>query len=313
MTTAPKPKPWLIAAWPGMGNVAAISAGYLIQKLEMQPIAELPPRRHFDVPQVIVKSGVIMPPRLPRSVFYQWKNPGAGRDLVVFLGEAQPVSGAYTFAHELLDKAGEFGVERIVTFASMASQLHPSEDPKVFGAATGESTLAELRRIEIQLLEDGQIGGLNGVLLGAGSERSIPGLCLLGEIPFFAAGVPNPKAARAVLSVFSVLAGLEVNLDELAQHAEAVDRALLELLERMKQEQAEGADGPPLPEEPAPEEESDNAARALDLATRTRIEELFEEARRDRGKAVRLKEELDRHGVFDRYENRFLDLFKRAE
>lgn len=311
----PKPKPWLIAAWPGMGNVAAISAGYLIQKLDMKPVAELPPRRHFDVPQVIVKSGVIMPPRLPRSVFYEWKNAKEGRDLAVFLGEAQPVSGAYTFAHELLDKAAELGVERIVTFASMASQLHPSQDPKVFGAATGEKTLADLRRMEVQLLDDGQIGGLNGVLLGAGSERGVPGLCLLGEIPFFAAGVPNPKAARAVLSVFSVLAGLEVDLDELAQHAETVDRALIELLERMKQQQAEGAEVPPLPEEPDLDDDAEarDEHPTLDFATRNRIEGLFEEARRDRRKAVRLKEELDRLGVFDQYENRFLDLFKRAE
>lgn len=40
---------------------------------------------------------------------------------------------------------------------------------------------------------------------------------------------------------------------------------------------------------------------------------MFQEAREDRAKAVRLKEELDRLGVYPAYEDRFLDLFRRAE
>jgi hypothetical protein len=51
---------------------------------------------------------------------------------------------------------------------------------------------------------------------------------------------------------------------------------------------------------------------ALDFAARQRIEELFEEARKDRSRGMRLKAELDRLGCFKLYENRFLDLFKRA-
>lgn len=40
---------------------------------------------------------------------------------------------------------------------------------------------------------------------------------------------------------------------------------------------------------------------------------MFESARRDQHKAFHLKEELDRLGVFRQYEDRFLDLFRRAE
>jgi hypothetical protein len=52
---------------------------------------------------------------------------------------------------------------------------------------------------------------------------------------------------------------------------------------------------------------------ALDLATRQHIEQLFDQARKDPTKAVTLKQELDRRGVFKLYENRFLDLFRRGE
>lgn len=322
----PKPRPWLVAAWPGMGNVAVIAAGYLAQKLGMKPVAELPPRGHFDIQQVDVKGGVVEAPHLPRSVFYRWVNP-SGRDLIIFLGESQPSTGAYAFAHELLDKATDLGVERVITFASMASQLHPTQQPKVYAVATDRDMLSELKSLDVHALSEGQIAGLNGVLLGAAADRGLTGVCLLGEIPFFAAGVPNPKAAKAVLDAFTALAGIELELSELTRHAETVDEALLGLLEKMKEQAAEAGEEGAL-FELSPEDDDDDEEttvevetpqpeppkeKPLDLATRNRIEKLFEDARRDRNRAMRLKEELDRLGVFNRYEDRFLDLFRRGE
>jgi uncharacterized protein len=320
-------RPWLIAAWPGMGNVAIIAAGFLVQKLGMEPAGELPPSGHFDVQEVEVREGVIARPRMPRSMFYRWKNP-RGRDLVVFLGESQPATGSYAFAHELLEQAAKFGIERIITFASMASQLHPSKDPRVFAVATDRSVLGELDGLAVEALAQGQISGLNGLLLGAGAERELAGVCLLGEIPFFAAGVPNPKAARAVLNIFTQIAKIELDVAELSEHVETVDRALIELLEQMREQQGEEGGIPadiPLPEEPGDDDDDDDEEESpapakpekkqqqLDPAARQRIRQMFDEARRDRTKAFKLKEELDRLGVFAEYEDQFLNLFRRGE
>lgn len=333
-----KDKTWLVAAWPGMGNVAVIAAGYLVHRLGMKPVDELPSRGYFDIAQVNVRAGIIATPRLPRSQFYRLpEKPApapsdapqdtsvAARNLIIFLGESQPSSDGYGFAHALLDRAAALGAHRIVTFASMASQLHPSKDPRVFGAATNHDTLADLKRLDLETLNDGQIGGLNGVLLGAAAERGLSGLCLLGEIPFFGAGVPNPKAARAVLEVFGVLSGVTVDLSELARDAQTVDRALIELLEKMqaaaRRKQAQDQEDDEAEEtlessEGAPEEPSaakDPRQRTLDPSARARIEHLFSAAGSDRSKAVHLKEELDRLGVFGQFEDRFLDLFKRGD
>jgi len=43
------------------------------------------------------------------------------------------------------------------------------------------------------------------------------------------------------------------------------------------------------------------------------IESLFELAATDRSKAFELKRELDRNALFKEYEDRFLDLFRKAE
>ncbi len=42
-----------------------------------------------------------------------------------------------------------------------------------------------------------------------------------------------------------------------------------------------------------------------------KIERLFQEAKFDRNKAYELKRELDKWGLFEKYEDRFLDLFKK--
>ncbi len=311
----PKPRPWLIAAWPGMGNVAVIAATYIVQQLRMTESRDLPPGHHFDVTEVEVRGGLVVPPRLPRGAFFEWKNPGPGRDLVVFLGESQPVVGSHSYAVELLEEASRLGVERIVTFASLACGLHPSEHPKVSGVATDAATLDQLRRVEVHPIEDGQIGGLNGLVLGVAAERNIAGMCLLAEIPFFAMHVPNPKAARAALSVFSVLAGIDISLEELNRQAAIVDRALIEAVEKMKQTaETEGesdSDEAPESDETVVPEAPPEPSKPTPI-DRARIEQLFEQARKDPAQAIPLKEELDRLGAFKDYEGRFLDLFRRA-
>ncbi|HYE03422.1 MAG TPA: PAC2 family protein [Phycisphaerales bacterium] len=318
-----KQQTWLIAAWPGMGNVAVLSAGYLVQKLGMKPVGELAPKQYFDIQAVEVHKGVVSTPRLPRSLLFGSPVEEAKSKLLVFLGESQPAAAGYAYAHELLDRATQLGVSRVVTFASMASQLHPSQEPRVFGAATQPDLLEDLRSAGVALMPEGQIAGLNGVLLGAASQRGMAGLCLLGEIPFFAAAVANPKAAKAVLEAFGLMVGLELDLEELARHAKTIDQALIQMLERMEKAAGEGEDpesefasGMEEPEAIAPPREPGPEAppeTQIDYATRQRVEKLFESARRDRRQALKLKQELDRLGVFKQYEDRFLDLFRRAE
>lgn len=308
------PKHYLIAAWPGMANVAVLAAGYLIQKLGLKQVGELPPRGHFDIQAVEVKKGIVGKPRLPRSLLYSGDIPG-GPKISVFIGEAQPVVGHHAFAHALIERAQQLGVDRVVTFASMASQIHPSDEPTVYSAATGDDLIEELTRLDTKPLEEGQISGLNGVLLGVASEKNIPGFCLLGEIPFFAVGVPNPKAAKAVLTALGNLIDLHLDLDSLNDHIEAIHAVHMQMLERMRGQGSHAEDHGDEPAQRAPERTPASVKQEapIDPALAKRIEQLFAEAEIDRSKAAELKAELDKHALFTRYENRFLDLFKRAD
>lgn len=329
-------KPWLVAGWPGIGGVAAISATYMVSALGAKPLGMVPEREFFSVNHVEVQGGIARSGRLPRSMFFLWKDPAGQRDLIIFVGEAQPERNGYQLCQRILDVAQAHGVERIVTFAAMASALRPDSEPKVFGAVTVPALLDSMREHEVELLRQGQIGGLNGALLAAAAERSIPAMCLLGEMPFFAAGAPNPKAAVATLSAFSRLSGVPVDLAALSQQAEQMQGHLQQMFEQLQRHQALLQGQAPQGEETEEEQEDDHDGEVEsseqteassppsatggaptrstpDESTHRRIEELFERAMADRNEAFALKAELDRLGLFAAYENRFLDLFRKAE
>lgn len=313
---------WLVAAWPGMGHVGVGGVGYLVEKLGASLVHELPPGEVFDVDHINVENGIASAGRLPRSMCFEWRDPAGRHDLLLFRAEAQPSVHGYAMCRDLLDYATARGVERVFTLAAMASQLHPSDSPRTFGVATDRAVLNELREQDVEILNDGQISGLNGVLLAAAAERKIPGVCLLGELPFFAASVANPRASHAVLDVFSNMAGIDVDFTDILEQARTVEKGLLQMLEKMKEaarQQAEDQDeeGFTIPEfEPEDDDPGSEKARQetrLSDAVRRRIEVMFKEAEQDRSKAFLLKEELDRLSVFERYEDRFLDLFKKGE
>lgn len=319
MATRPKlNRPRLVAVWPGMGHVGVNAGIYLLSKLEMTLFTEFDSTALFDLDAVEVKEGLIRSARRPRNRLYVWTDPAGKGDLLVFLGEAQPPAGKQAFCRELLGYARELGVDRVYTFAAMATPMHPEHPSRVFVAATDEAVLDELKPLPVKVLEDGQIGGLNGVLLGVAADEGLSGACFLGEMPHIFSQLPFPKGSMAVLEVFCTLTGVELDLSELARQAESVEEQLGELLERVQEqvkEQLRDRDDPAReddePDDEATDEPASDDAEEDDAPDTQRVEELFAQAAADRSKAFELKRELDRLGLFAKYEDRFLDLFRK--
>lgn len=301
--------PRLVAAWPGMGNVALNAGVYLLARLNMTMIAEFTANELFDVEHVDVKDGIVETARRPRHRLFLWTDPKKEHDLVVFLGEAQPPIGKYEFCRQLIGHAQRLGVERVFTFAAMATQMHPERPSRVFVAATDRETLDELSPHELTLLENGHVGGLNGILLGVAKESNLHGACLLGEMPHIFSQLPFPKASLAILRVFAAATGMQIDLTELEAQSSVAEERLGQLLAQVEaayeQEEFPDKEEEFQPEAPPEDEVGD--------ANRQRIEQLFEQARKDRAKAFELKQVLDRLNVFKEYEDRFLDLFKKRE
>jgi proteasome assembly chaperone (PAC2) family protein len=229
ITARPKLRsPNLLAAWPGIGNVAMILSNYLRTKLPFKDLGYLEPSYFFDPIGVLVKDNVVEAPTFPQSEFYYLKNEASASDLILFIGDDQPVSKGYDLANCILDVAEKFSVGRIYTCAAAMTRIHHTEPPKVWGVATSRLVANDLEKYHLESANNLQIAGLNGLLLGVAKERALDGVCLLGEVPVYASRVPNPMAALAVLKVLGSILDIKVDFAELAKMA-------VEAGERIKQ------------------------------------------------------------------------------
>lgn len=315
----PLENPWLVAVWPGMGSVALAAGQYLLQHLGAAHYADLPVETFFDPDKIDIDDGFVTMAGAPKHALHVWRDPSRRRDLVVFVAEAQPSARGLALCRSLLDYLTPFGLARVCTFAAMGTQQRPDEPSRVFAVANDRPLVVELGAYPVELLQQGQITGLNGLLLAASAERGIPALCLLGEMPFLAGGLPNPRASMRVLEVFALIANLTIDLGPLGERARVAQQDLLRLLEQMTHAAQQIAqpkatrDGDPETFEVPDYFDFDEEPSGLKSEDRERIEHLFRACELDRSQVLRLKAELDRLGVFRHFENRFLDLFKRGE
>jgi proteasome assembly chaperone (PAC2) family protein len=229
ITARPKLRsPSLLAAWPGIGNVAMILSNYLKAKLPFKELGYLEASYFFDPIGVLVKDNLVEAPTFPQSQFYYWKNDAGNNDLILFIGDDQPASKSYDLANCIMDVGEKFSVGRIYTCAAAITRIHHTEPPKVWGVATSPRLADELEQYKLQHASNLQIAGLNGLLLGVAKERNTEGICLLGEVPVYASRVPNPMAALEVLKVLAGILTVDVDFAELVKMA-------LEAGERIKQ------------------------------------------------------------------------------
>jgi proteasome assembly chaperone (PAC2) family protein len=220
--------PVVLASWPGIGNVSVIAASYLLRKLDFKDLGEIEPSVFFDAIGVVARDNIVEEPQFPQSLFYYWKNKAGGSDIILFIGEDQPLTKGYELANCVIDVAERFKARRIYTCAAALSRMHHSEESRVWGVVTDPQMKPELEKYDLAQKGNLQISGLNGLLLGVAKERGLEGICLLGEVPMYATRIQNPAAAVAVLGALTRMLNIEIDMAEL-------DDIAKESASRMKQ------------------------------------------------------------------------------
>ena len=222
--------PQMVAAWPGIGDVALRVATYLRDKLGAEELGEIEPFGFFHPAGVMVENNVIHIPEmpdaseLPQSKFYVWRNSPPGNDMIIFIGDAQPPGMELELAREVMEVARKFGVKRVYTSAAAVATISHSHKPKVWAAATRAELLDYLRNYDVVLRDKIHISGLNGLLVAVAEEVGIEGICLLGEVPFYIAqiGIEYPKSARAVLEVLTQMMEIQIDMTDIDELVEAL-------------------------------------------------------------------------------------------
>ncbi len=220
-------KPDLIAAWPGVQNVSLSAVEFLKDKLRAKTLMKADLQEYYSPSGVSIHKGLVINPSYPSNNFYYWINPTGDKDLVIFISDAQPNTDSYDLAHEILDIAQGFGIGCIYTAAAyFRDEMHYSDKPRIFGAATHAESAKLLGQSGISLMEKGQVAGMNGLILGAAKERKIPAICLLTEVPRVIVSSINPKAACTILEGFKKLLGIKLNLKQLETFASQIEEEI---------------------------------------------------------------------------------------
>jgi uncharacterized protein len=208
--------PVLYAAWPGMGNVSLNVARFLVEKLDMEPIASIESTDFAVAEDIVIRDHIVLPLELPQYRLYAFQHPEDRGDLLVFVADHQPLQPlGIALARLLMRMANGFGVRRVYTGAALVCSISHMETPRVWGVATHRMILPELEKLDVRLLQEGHISGLNGLLLGVAKRMGFEGVCLLAELPYYTIGMDNPKSSLAILEKLSLLWKLPLDTSDL--------------------------------------------------------------------------------------------------
>ncbi len=252
-------KPVLIASWPGIGNIGLVAVDTLREILEAEEFGEIEPWDFFYPRRVSIKNGELQDLAFPTSKFYFKKM--VNQDLIIFIGEEQPTDGvkayatgakAYQMANMVVDVGLEFGCTRIYTSGAAVSPIHHSMRPRVWAVPNSENLVNEIKGYDNTVLMSdvegrggqGNITGLNGLLLGVARKRGLDAVCVMGEIPIYLQSFPilYPKASKSVLEVLSNILKVSIDLGVIDEFAIRVEREIDSLYDKMPPEIKEQLD-----------------------------------------------------------------------
>ncbi|MCE2433955.1 MAG: PAC2 family protein [Candidatus Latescibacteria bacterium] len=295
----------MLAGWPGMGSVGIGAIDYIRRKLDAVAFAEIDMQSHFTPEAMIVEDGIAAFPDPPAHIFYVVEE----HDLIIFQSEAQ-IGGVP--GDELLEKVlnvgQQVGIDTVLTGAAYLTQASHKEDAQVLGVANNTEFRDLLASHGIEILKEGMVSGLNGLLLGFAQKRELNAACFLGTMPQYAAPIPNPKASKEIVLALAHILNFSLDMSEIDDAAEKME-GTMEDIEMQIQKTFSHMDDIPDNEFPGGKIEEDKVPQSV----MKRIEKMFREVKKTdqfQKKANELKAELDRWNLYPFYEDRFLNLFK---
>ena len=206
----------VFASLPDMGKVGGLVSSFLSQHLKTEQVAEI---TSHDKPWVSHSDGVVKSASDSYKIFYD-KN----QKLMIFTGESQPQDPGelQILCNMLLDYAQSIGNVTRLYGAGGYLREQVTGAPRVCGVVNSPELKKELKKAGIDLVgnEITSITWFNGLILGLAAERGIDAIGLFGEIAETI--IPQPLAAKTIISAFSKLEDISIDTKPLDRHYESV-------------------------------------------------------------------------------------------
>ncbi len=206
----------VFASLPDMGRVGGLVSSFLSQQLKAEQVAEI---TSSDKPWVSHSDGVVKSASDVYKISYN-----IDHKLLVFTGESQPQDPGELnrLCKMLLDYVQSIGKATRLYGAGGYLREQVTGAPRVCGVVNRQELKQVLAKAGIDTVgnEITSITWFNGLILGLAAERGIDAIGLFGEIA--ETTVPQPLAAKAIISTFAKLEGVPIDTKPLDRHYESI-------------------------------------------------------------------------------------------
>ncbi len=243
--------PVLVAAFSGWNDAASAATTALeaaAVALDSEIVAEIDPEEFYDFqasrPTIHLTEGQSRHIEWPANRLLSAEAPGAERDLLLLHG-TEPSTRWRTFTNAIIDGAERCNVEMVVTLGALIADVAHTRPVPITGLASDPDLVEQLGLGETTY--EGPTG-IVGVVHDTCRRRGLKSASLWAAVPHYAAAVPNPKAALALLRRLEGLLGVAVEASELEEAStrfdEQVDKAvaanpeIAELVRDLEEQQA---------------------------------------------------------------------------
>ena len=206
----------IFASLPDMGRVGGLVSSFLSQHVKTEQVAEI---TSSEKPWVSHADGVVKNTSDVYNISYDKRH-----KLLIFTGESQPQDPGelHSLCNMLLDYVQSIGKVRRLYGAGGYLREQLTGSPRVCGVVNRHEMKKVLTKVGIDPVgnEITSITWFNGLILGLAAERGIDAIGLFGEIA--ETNVPQPLAAKTIISAFSKLEGISIDTRPLDRQYDSI-------------------------------------------------------------------------------------------
>jgi proteasome assembly chaperone (PAC2) family protein len=218
---------YAFTGWNDAGDAASTAVRTMIEQWQATAVAEIDPEPFTDFatirPHVRLNDGrrAIVWPKVGI-----WSASVPGGDVLLVLGP-EPSLRWRLFCEQLVDVAGHFAAPMTISLGALLADVPHTRAVQVIGTASDPDLID---RFELQRSRYEGPTGIVGVLLDALTKSGLSATSLWAAVPGYAAQVPSPKAALALLERACGMIGTPPPSDALAGSAAEYDARVAALI-----------------------------------------------------------------------------------
>ena len=214
--------PVIIEGFPSKGFVSTISAKYMIDRLEMEPIGYIESDKLRSV-TVIHNSKAMRPVRIY-----------AKGNLIVILSEIiLPLPNVPDFSNAIIEWFRKINPDKVVLLAGISGKESEKEH-EIFGLANTPELTKKLSEAKVNSVEEGMLTGISSELLLYCVENGIPSISLMAETK----NLPDPLAAASMLEILTKVLDIKIDTKKLVEEGKKIEAMFNELQVQMRRGQA---------------------------------------------------------------------------